>query len=331
MASPTVHGRVLSNRKVFTPMSTVVRAVVPADHKTENLTATVTGSAVALDVNIASGTVNVSAPVGGATSAKQDAQTTLLTSINTGIAGITPATGGATSAKQDTGNTSLASIDGKITAVNTGAVVVSSSALPSGAATAANQTTANTSLASLDTKTPSLVSGRQPVDGSGVTQPVSAASLPLPTGAATETTLAALNTKVTAVNTGAVVLTTGVATIGNVGQNGTWTVQPGNTANTTAWLVTESTSATSTVTSVASSATTVSILASNTSRKGAMFFNESTAICYLKFGATASTTSYTVQIAASGFFEMPGPKIYTGAIDAIWASANGSLRITELS
>lgn len=49
-------------------------------------------------------------------------------------------TGLATSAKQDTGNTSLASIDGKITAVNTGAVVVSSSALPSGAATSALQT-----------------------------------------------------------------------------------------------------------------------------------------------------------------------------------------------
>lgn len=35
-------------------------------------------------------------------------------------------TGAATSAKQDTGNTSLASIDGKITAVNTGAVVIAS-------------------------------------------------------------------------------------------------------------------------------------------------------------------------------------------------------------
>lgn len=48
-------------------------------------------------------------------------------------------TGLATSAKQDTGNTSLTSIDGKITAVNTGAVVVSSSALPSGASTLAKQ------------------------------------------------------------------------------------------------------------------------------------------------------------------------------------------------
>lgn len=45
----------------------------------------------------------------------------------------------ATSAKQDTGNTSLSAINGKITACNTGAVVISSSALPSGAATAAKQ------------------------------------------------------------------------------------------------------------------------------------------------------------------------------------------------
>lgn len=56
---------------------------------------------------------------------------------NTSIA-VTSATL-ATAAKQDTGNTSLASIDGKITAVNTGAVVVSSSALPTGAATSAKQ------------------------------------------------------------------------------------------------------------------------------------------------------------------------------------------------
>lgn len=84
--------------------------------------------------------------------------------------------GAATSAKQDTGNTSLASIDGKITAVDTGAVVVSSSALPSGAATAAKQPalgTAGTSSADVIT-----VQGRAGmtalvVDGSGVTQPVS--------------------------------------------------------------------------------------------------------------------------------------------------------------
>lgn len=82
----------------------------------------------------------------------------------------------ATAAKQDTGNTSLASIDGKITAVNTGAVVVSSSALPSGAATAAKQPalgTAGTSSADVIT-----VQGRAAMtplltDGSATTQPIS--------------------------------------------------------------------------------------------------------------------------------------------------------------
>ena len=46
-----------------------------------------------------------------------------------------------------------------------------------------------------------LVGGRLSVDGSGVTQPVSAASLPLPTGAATQATLAAIQTLVDALTT----------------------------------------------------------------------------------------------------------------------------------
>lgn len=48
--------------------------------------------------------------------------------------------------------TTLSSLNSKVTAVNTGAVVVSSSALPSGAATSAKQDTGNTSVASIDTK-----------------------------------------------------------------------------------------------------------------------------------------------------------------------------------
>ena len=89
--------------------------------------------------------------------------------------------------------------------------------LPTGASTATLQTTGNTSLNSIDTKTPALSSGRVPVESNLVqgltdtqlrasavpvsgtfwqaTQPVSAVSLPLPTGAATESTLAALNNK----------------------------------------------------------------------------------------------------------------------------------------
>lgn len=42
-----------------------------------------------------------------------------------------------------------------------------------GVSTAANQTTGNTSLSSIDGKLPALIASRVPVDGSGVTQPVS--------------------------------------------------------------------------------------------------------------------------------------------------------------
>jgi hypothetical protein len=51
---------------------------------------------------------------------------------------------------------------------------------------------------------------------SAPTTTVTATALPLPTGAATETTLSALNTKVTAVNTGAVTISSALPTGGNV-------------------------------------------------------------------------------------------------------------------
>jgi hypothetical protein len=58
--------------------------------------------------------------------------------------------------------------------------IAASIPLPTGASSAANQATEIASLASIDSKTPALVSGRQPVDGSAVTQPVSiAATVPV--------------------------------------------------------------------------------------------------------------------------------------------------------
>ena len=86
------------------------------------------------------------------------------------------------------------------------------------------------------------------------------------------------------------------------------------------------------ITSVSSSATSVQLLAANPARKAAYFYNDSNQILYLAYGtANASTTAYTVQIQANGFFEMPTKPIYTNAIQGIWASANGAVRITELS
>jgi hypothetical protein len=89
-------------------------------------------------------------------------------------------------------------------------------------------------------------------------------------------------------------------------------------------------SSTSSVTSVASSATNVTLLASNSNRVSAMIYNDSNQRLYIKFGATASTTSFTVQIAPGGYYEFPMP-IWRGQVDGLWASANGSARITELT
>ncbi len=91
------------------------------------------------------------------------------------------------------------------------------------------------------------------------------------------------------------------------------------------------TSATGTITSIVAAIASTSLLASNTSRKGAYFFTESPAIMYRALAATASLTAYTVQVPANTFYEMPTEPVYTGAISAIWSAANGSVRITEMS
>jgi hypothetical protein len=133
-----------------------------------------------------------------------------------------------------------------------------------------------------------------------------------------------------------------------VTQSGTWTVQPGNTANTTAWKVDGSAvtqpvsgtvtangqaTATSAVTNVAASATSVTLKASNASRKGLYIFNAGTANLFVKLGATATTTtSFSHMIPPNGLWELPDTPIYTGVVDGIWSATggNGAL-VTELT
>jgi len=119
-------------------------------------------------------------PLGAATEAT-------LASILTNTAALdAPISGLATQA-------TLANINSKITACNTGAVVITSSALPTGAATSALQTTGNTTLSSIDTRLSNPLTVTGPLTDAqlrATAVPVSAASLPLPTGAATESTLA---------------------------------------------------------------------------------------------------------------------------------------------
>jgi hypothetical protein len=80
---------------------------------------------------------------------------------------------------------------------------------------------------------------------------------------------------------------------------------------------------------VAASATSVAVFAqANGVTNGRTIYNDSTSVLYVKFGTTASTTSYTVQIAAGGYFEFPIP-VYGGEVDGIWAVANGNARVTS--
>jgi len=89
-------------------------------------------------------------------------------------------------------------------------------------------------------------------------------------------------------------------------------------------------SGTATQSSVASSASSVTILAANTARDGATIYNDSTQILYLLLGTgPASSTVHTVQMAAASYYEVPYG--YTGIITGIWASANGSARVTQLT
>lgn len=84
---------------------------------------------------------------------------------------------------------------------------------------------------------------------------------------------------------------------------------------------------TATLSNVPATATSVTVLAANTARVGAQVYNDSSAVLYLKFGTTASTTSFTVPLTANTYYEVPAG--YTGIIDGIWASATGAARVTE--
>lgn len=93
--------------------------------------------------------------------------------------------------------------------------------------------------------------------------------------------------------------------------------------------VVQANASSATTANVSASAISVTLLASSSTRAGATFYNDTSAILYLKFGATASSTSFTVEIAGNGYYELPGPNIYSGVIDGIWSSAVGSCRVTS--
>lgn len=226
-------------------------------------------------------------------------------------------------------------------------VSIGSSALPTGAATAARQdtlishvdgvegllTTIDGDTGAIDAKLPSgltVSSSRLKVDGSEVTQPISAAALPLPADAATATKQDTLIGHVDGIEG---LLGTIDADTGAIDGK----LPSGLTVSSTRLLVdgsgaTQPTSVavrTPTTTSVASSATSVTVLASNGSRRGVSVANLSTAKLYLSFSAPATTANCFIEIPAGGFLLLDQQLIVTNALYGLWASANGTAQITE--
>lgn len=86
-----------------------------------------------------------------------------------------------------------------------------------------------------------------------------------------------------------------------------------------------------TVAQVAASASNTTLKASNTNRRGLAVYNDADKALYLKLGTTASTTSFTVKIAAGGYYEIPQFPTYTGQVDGIWDTGpTGNAYVTEI-
>lgn len=88
-------------------------------------------------------------------------------------------------------------------------------------------------------------------------------------------------------------------------------------------------STTGTESNVAASATSVTLLAANVGRRGAYIYNDGTLGIYMKYGSTASVTSFTYLIPPQAGWQVDDT--YSGIITGIWASATGNARVTEVT
>lgn len=268
----------------------------------QTIATTVQGNASGVPVPV-SGTVTATNPSVGSTAATPPSSATLSGGVAT-TAAPTYTTGQMDPLSLTLGG--LLRVDGSgVTQPISGSLtnISGTISLPTGAATAAKQPALGTA------GTPSSdVISVQGVSG-GTALPISAAALPLPSGASTSALQTTGNTALTTINT----------TLGTPMQQ---------TGGSVTALVPTASSAT--LTNVANAATNTSGLASNAARKAFFVFNDSVTYCYYTFGATASTTSFVFKV-GPGALKTPEPGInYTGAISFICDLASGTSRFTEL-
>lgn len=87
---------------------------------------------------------------------------------------------------------------------------------------------------------------------------------------------------------------------------------------------------TTSVSSVTASVTVVTLLALNSSRRGASIHNNSNKDLHIKLGSGASLSSFTVKAPRDFYYEVPFG--YTGIITGIWDSgASGNAQVTEVT
>lgn len=85
---------------------------------------------------------------------------------------------------------------------------------------------------------------------------------------------------------------------------------------------------TPTLANVAGSVTSVTLLAANAARRLCIIYNDSTSDMYVKFGTTASSTSFSIYLPSLGTTTFNGED-YAGIVTGIWISAAGNARTTE--
>lgn len=242
------------------------------------------------------------------------------------IAALPLPTGAATAANQATALASLSSIDTKLT---------------SPLAVTVTDVATETTLSALNTKVPSgltVTATRLLVDGSGVTQPVSAAALPLPAGASTAANQTTANASLSSIDTK---LTSPLAVTSNQTQINGVAVSTGNgvvgTGVQRVAIASDNSPVSTLAPSVASAAlsnatnsnSTFTVIAANASRKGLIIHNDSTTTCFYAFAATSSNTAFTLRLTNQSSYSMQ-PPIYTGVVSAICNATNGASRVTEL-
>ena len=84
--------------------------------------------------------------------------------------------------------------------------------------------------------------------------------------------------------------------------------------------------------SVPASTTTVTLLAPNSLRAQAAFYNAGTGTLYLALSPSASSTKYTIPMVPGGYYELPNStEIYQGIVTGVWSATGGSALVTEIA